>query len=485
MSGCARGLLVAGTSSNAGKSTIVAGMLRWARMNGIRAVPFKGQNMALNSSATVDGGEIARAQVLQAQAAGVDPVIDMNPVLIKPSGKDRSQLVVLGRPAGELSGDGWMEGRAELLEVVAGAYERLAARADLVIAEGAGSAAEINLMGGDIANLRLARRTGMGAVLVGDIDLGGVFASLYGHFKVVDPAYAGCYRGFIINKLRGSAKLLEPGISELEERLSTRCFGVVPYFEHQLPGEDSHNRQDRVRRVAGDGARLQVAVVSLPYLSNFTDFDPLFLEPEVDVFYASTPAGIAGADLVVLPGTKATVADLEWLAAVGLGGAISDHLEGRGWLLGICGGYQMMAAVIADAVESKRGRVGGLALLDAEVVFGPEKVTRLAAGASRFPAEEEVKGYLIHHGRVSSNEAPLLCLDGEEEGSVRGRVLGTTLHGLFDSDGFRARLLARVAEDRGKRFASKVGYASHVDGELDRLALLLDAHLDLRALLQL
>ncbi len=481
----ARGLLVAGTNSNAGKSTMVAGMLRWARMRGVRAVPFKGQNMALNSSATVDGGEIARAQVLQAQAAGVEPVIDMNPVLIKPSGKDRSQLVVLGRPAGELSGDGWMEGRAELLETVAGAYERLAADADLVIAEGAGSSAEINLIGGDLANLRLAKRTGMGAVLVGDIDLGGVFASVYGHFKVVDPVYASCYRGFIINKLRGSAKLLESGIVELEERLLTRCFGVVPYFDLRLPGEDSYNRQDWVGVKERDRARLQVAVVTLPYLANFTDFDPLFLEPEVDVFYARSPAEIAGADLVVLPGTKATVADLEWLAGAGLDRAIWEHLERQGWLLGICGGYQMLAGEIVDRVESGRGRVRGLGLFDAEVEFTPEKVTKLIAGVSRFPEGEKVSGYLIHHGRVTSKEAPLLFVDGEEEGSAKGRALGTTVHGLFDSDPFRSRLLATVADDRGKRFTSRVGYASHVDGELDRLALLLDAHLDLSALLRL
>jgi len=478
-----RGLLVVGTGSNVGKSTLVVGLARLLARSGVRVVPFKGQNMALNAAVTADGGEIGRAQALQALAAGVEPTVAMNPVLIKPTAPGVSQLVVRGHPAGELHAADWLTERAGLLEVVLGAYDELAAGADVVLAEGAGSAAEINLLAGDITNLVLAERRGLRAVLVGDIDRGGIFASIYGHYLILPERLRRHLAGFVITKLRGDAGLLAPGIAELARRLGTRSFGVVPWRRLWLPAEDSLVAERPEARVA-PGA-LEVAVLALPHLANATDLDPLYAAG-VAVRLVSRPSELAGADLVVVPGSKATVPDLGWLRAQGFEAALRAHTDGGGWLLGICAGYQMLARSIEDPIESGAGRVAGLGLLDAAVRFEPDKVLARVAGELVWPAPARLVGYLMHHGRVSAQEEPLLELeDRGREGARLGRVLGTAVHGLFDDDEARGALLGAVAADRGRLAPAPIRFAEVLEAAIDAVADLVAEHLDVDGLLGL
>lgn len=475
-------LLVVGTGSNVGKSTVVAGLLRLLARRGVRAAPFKGQNMALNA-AVVEGGEIGRAQALQARAARIVASVDMNPVLLKPTGPGRSQLVVLGKARGELEASRWLSDRRGLRDEVLAAFDRLRAEVDVVIAEGAGSCAEINLLEADLANLALAQARGLPAVLLGDIDRGGVFASIYGHYRVLPPELAAHLRGFVITKFRGEPSLLAPGIRELEQRLGTRGFGVVPWAPIALPAEDSLVRW---APSAGVGPRpLRIAIVELPHLANATDFDPLFAEGHA-VRWVRSPAELADDDLVVVPGSKATVADLRWLRSRGFGPALAAHRDRGGWLLGICAGYQMFARVIDDPVESRVGRTEGLGFLDATVRFEGDKVTRRVEGELRWPASERIVGYLMHHGRVRSDEEPLVLLDaGTPEGSRHGRVLATSVHGLFDEDAARWSLLGTIAEDRGRELAARVSHQARIEAAIDEVADLLEQHVDLEALFAL
>ncbi len=470
-------LLIVGTGSNVGKSTVVTGLLRVLARRGVRAAPFKGQNMALNAAVAADGGEIGRAQALQARAARLEPSVLMNPVLLKPSGPSRSQLIVLGRPYGELEASRWMSDRQGLREVVLDAFDQLRARVDVVIAEGAGSAAEINLLDGDLANLTLAAARQVPAVVVGDIDRGGVFASLFGHYTLLPPRLARYLRGFIITKLRGDADLLAAGVSTLERRLKTRCVGIVPWHPVDLPGEDSLVRR---QQTAGSSERVvRVGVVELPHLANATDFDPLFVEG-YSVRWLRTPEELSDCDLVILPGSKATVHDLSWLRRRGFGVALSRYVARGGWLLGICAGYQMLAADIDDAVESREGRVPGLGMLEASVVFEPTKVVREVDATLAWPDHTAVRGYFMHHGRVVSDHPPLMVLEsGQGEGAVRGRVLATSLHGLFDVDAARRALLGAVAEDRGRILPPRVAWQQHLDAMIDDVADLLERHLSM------
>jgi adenosylcobyric acid synthase len=474
-----KGVLIGGTGSNVGKSTLVAGALRWAKSQGIAAAPFKGQNMSLNSAVTPDGKEIARAQAVQAQAAGLEPEVDFNPVLLKPMATGSSQLIVSGKVAGELSASNWVEGKRGLIEVVIDAYHRVSSRYDLVIAEGAGSIAEINLRGSDLANMALAGRVGLPVVLVADLDPGGAFASIFGHYRILPEEESSLIKGFVINKVRGVPGLLQAGIEELCKRLGTVYFGSVPFFDPGLPSEDAFSRPKL--SFNGNDDSLTVGIVALPHIANFSDFEPLMCETELNVFVSSAPGELVRADLLVIPGSKATVADLAWMRSQGIDEVVADMVRSKRWVMGICGGYQMLTRKIFDPIESRCGLVDGMGVFDATVNFQAEKIVdRVTVRVDGL----ELQGYRIHQGVVLSHEEPFGFLYGvTPEGSVNDRVIGTSVHGLFENDEFRSVWLAEVASTVGKKFVSKVRWQEYFDQRLDELAAVLGSHLDMAALL--
>jgi adenosylcobyric acid synthase len=478
------GLLVCGTSSDAGKTTVVAGLCRVLARRGIRVAPFKAQNMSLNSGVTASGHEIARAQLLQAEAAGVEADVCMNPVLIKPSGAMRSHLVVMGRPAGEIgAADYTGSRRAALLRHVTEAWADLRSRYDVVIAEGAGSPAEINLRDGDIANLGLAQAVGAPVILVGDIDRGGVFASLVGTLACVSAEDRQLFRGFVVNKFRGDPGVLRPGLTELERRTGLPVHGVLPFDPAlRLDAEDSLSTQWAPTPEPPLGPDvLRVAVVRLPRASNLTDVEPLAAEPGVVLTFADVPQQLEGADLVILPGTRSTVADLRWLTDRGFDDVLRARAGAGRPVLGICGGYQVLGDRITDDVESRAGTVPGLGLLPVTTEFRPEKT--LTVGRATTPAGAVVTGYEIHHGTVTRHGAEELW---QGQGCRRGAVTGTTWHGLFESDGYRRELLCAVAVATGRQFVpSDLQWAARRSAQLDRLADLLEQHVDCDALLRL
>ncbi|WP_233617405.1 MULTISPECIES: cobyric acid synthase [Actinomadura] len=476
------GLLVAGTTSDAGKSVVTAGLCRWLRRKGVRVAPFKAQNMSLNSMVTGDGAEIGRAQFMQAQAAGVEPRALMNPVLLKPGSDRRSQVVVLGRPVAEVDALEYGRHKERLREVVRESLEELRGEFDVVVCEGAGSPAEINLRAGDIVNMGLARAANLPVVVVGDIDRGGVFASLFGTLALLEPADQALVAGFVINKFRGAAELLEPGLERLRELTGRPVLGVLPWkLGLYLDSEDTlaldAPRPDA--RPPYGRETLRVAVVRFPRISNFTDLDALACEPGVAVRYAASAGDLADADLVVLPGTRATVSDLAWLRERGMADEVLRRVrEGRP-VLGVCGGYQMLAREIRDDVESGRGRVAGLGALPATVVFGREKVLGRPSGTAY---GEPVEAYEIHHGVVAvEGGEPFL------DGCRAGGVWGTTWHGAMENDGFRRAFLRDVAAAAGRDFAPApdVSFAALREATLDALGDLVEEHLDTDAVWRL
>ncbi len=472
------GLLVAGTSSDAGKSLIVAGLCRaWARQ-GIRVAPFKAQNMSNNSMVCADGSEIGRAQYLQAVAAGVEPSSVHNPVLLKP-GTDRRAFVVLrGQPGGTLEAGEYATGRRHLAEAAFAAYRELEATHDLVVVEGAGSPAEINLRSGDYVNLGLAREFDLPVVLVGDIDRGGVLASIYGHWAIVDDADRATYAGYIINKFRGDQTVLDPGLVELSGRTGLPCFGVVPWLNEVWLDSEDALAFARWPRLAGRAGTLRVAVIRFPRISNATDLDALAAEPGVDVFVTASPADLAGADLVVLPGSRSTLADLAWLRERGLADALRDRAAKGGPILGICGGYQMLTELIDDPVESRLGPEAGLGLLPAQVRFREEKTLGRPQGSWR---GHPVIGYEIHHGVVEAHGGqPFL------DGVRAGNTWGTIWHGAFENDGFRRAWLAELAatvDSSWQPADDQPGFVERREQMLDVVADALEARLDLAGLL--
>ena len=475
--------MVCGTASDVGKSHVVTGLCRLLHRQGVSVAPFKAQNMALNSYVTPSGHEIGRAQGVQALAAGVEPEVAMNPILLKPTGERTSQVVVMGRPWDHMDAAAYHEAKPKLLPLVLDALADLRRRFDVVIVEGAGSPAEINLLDHDIVNLRIAAEAGLPAIVVGDIDRGGVFAALYGTVALLPDAYRTLVQGFVINKLRGDPALLFDGCEELERRTGVPMLGVLPYVHDvALDAEDSlalsGRRPQSGRPALADG--LDIAAVRLPRISNFTDLDALGIEPGVTVRLVEDAAALGRPDLVIIPGTKATVTDLEWLRGRGLDRAIA---ESGALVLGICGGYQMMARVLTDEVESGRGRVEGLGWLDVEVEFEPEKITRQRRGNAM---GQRVTGYEIHHGRVSGGVGWVHLDDvygAAEEGAIEpeeARFLGTTLHGLFEEDGFRTIFLTEIGRRAGKTFVpAGVSFSAAREAQFDRLADLLEAHLDM------
>ncbi|NGN66607.1 cobyric acid synthase [Streptomyces sp. A7024] len=482
------GLLVAGTTSDAGKSVVTAGICRWLARKGVKVAPFKAQNMSLNSYVTREGAEIGRAQAMQAAAARVEPSALMNPVLLKPGSDRSSQVVVMGRPVGELSARGYHEGgrQASLLPVVTEALAELRASYDAVICEGAGSPAEINLRHNDIVNMGLARAAGLPVVVVGDIDRGGVFASFFGTTALLAAEDQALVAGYLVNKFRGDVSLLEPGLEQLRALTGRPALGVLPYA-HGLGIDEEDGLRVSLRGAVREsvvapphGADvLRVAVAAVPLMSNFTDVDALAAEPGVVVRFVDRAEELADADLVVLPGTRGTVRALAWLRERGLAQAIARRAaEGRP-VLGICGGFQVLAERIEDEVESRAGAVDGLGLLPVRVRFAVEKTLARPVGEA---LGEAVEGYEIHHG-VADVRGGEPFLDGCRVGSV----WGTHWHGSLESDGFRRAFLRRVAADAGRAFvpAPDTSFGALREDQLDRLGDLIEQHADTKALLRL
>jgi len=524
------GLLVAGTTSDAGKSVLTAGLCRWLARRGVAVAPFKAQNMSNNSAVCVDpatgrGAEIGRAQAMQAAAAGVTADPRMNPVLLKPGSDRSSQVVLLGRPFADADALSYQELKAELLVHVLDAYDSLRAEYEVVLCEGAGSPTEINLRRGDLANLGLARARELATVVVGDIDRGGVFAAFHGTVALLEPADQRLISGFIINRFRGDAALLDPALEMIRELSGRPTLGVLPYLRDLwIDAEDSLSLEaggpiaaEPTEAGAAGATPLSVTVVRLPRVSNFTDADALRLEPGVEVSFTTTPRGIAGADLVVLPGTKSTVDDLRWLRERGIADALlARHAAGRP-ILGICGGYQMLGLRIEDEVESGAGEVDGLGLLPVRTRFARDKT--LARPSGHALGEPIGTAYEIHHGLVEVLGGEPFITDLPDptdprarrlDGCAAGPVLGTLWHGALESDGFRAALLDWVAglcetgSEAGTgagasgsdatsgtpgialpRPRSAVRFAAARQAQYDRLADAVEEHLDTDALLRL
>jgi adenosylcobyric acid synthase len=477
-------LLVAGTTSDAGKSILTTGLCRAFARRGLKVAPYKAQNMSNNSMVCLGpdgaGAEIGRAQWIQALAARAVPEAAMNPVLLKPGGDRASHVVVMGRPAGEITSAEFIGGRTHLAAAAHAAFDDLASRYDVVVCEGAGSPAEINLRAGDYVNMGLARHADIPTVVVGDIDRGGVFAAMFGTVALLEPADQRLVAGFVVNKFRGDEGLLAPGLARLEGLTGRRVFGVLPWSSDLwLDSEDALDLDGR--RAVDRDAALRVAVIRLPRISNFTDVDALGLEPGVDVSFASDPRDVTDADVVVLPGTRATISDLRWLRSRGLDRAILDHAAAGRPVLGICGGFQMLGRTVSDpeGVEGDAGaEVEGLGLLDVTTTFGADKVLRLPVGEALGAA---ASGYEIHHGRITRG--------GDEEflgGARAGHVFGTMWHGSLESDGLRRAFLAEVSAVLGRPFEpSDVSFAERRDARLDLLGDLVEQKLDVEALLTL
>jgi adenosylcobyric acid synthase len=493
------GLLVAGTSSDAGKSTVAAGLCRWLARQGVSVAPFKALNMSLNSFVTSDGAEIGRSQAVQAQAAGTEPTADMNPVLLKPGAGGRTHVILHGQPFTDVDPSGYRERSAHLLQAALASLDRLRARFDVVICEGAGSPAEINLRDTDIANMGLARAAGLPVIVTGDIDRGGVFAALHGTLALLEPADQALVAGFVINKFRGAAAMLSDGLAMFTALAGRPVLGVLPWQDGlDLDAEDSLSLDNPSPAGRGHAApspsalphpasSLTVAVVRLPRISNFTDVDALATEPGVLVRFTTARADLDDADLVILPGSRATVADLEWLRSTGLAGVIAQRAERNQPVLGICGGYQMLAAHLDDQVESKRGRVGGLGLLPVTVEFTEAKTLARPATATvtatATTGGAPVRGYEIHHGQVT--------VHGQAEpfpgGCRRGSVWGTSWHGTLENDEFRRAFLTEVAAAAHRDFTPAPGtdFGARREARLDLLAGLVGRHLDTAALTRL
>ncbi len=475
-----KALMIQGTGSNVGKSLLVAGLARLFARRGLRVRPFKPQNMSNNAAVTEDGGEIGRAQALQARAAGVPTSVHMNPVLLKPESETGAQLVVQGQRMGTSRAKDYGSRKALLLEKVLESFTILGQEADLILVEGAGSPAEVNLRAGDIANMGFATAAGVPVVLVGDINKGGVIAQLVGTHAVLDDTDRAMIAGYAVNQFRGDVSLFENGMTEIARRTGWTGLGVVPWFDDArlLPAEDVLDLR------SATGGACKIVVPQLPRISNFDDMDPLAAEPDVSLEIIPPGAALPGdAQLVILPGSKATISDLKFFRAQGWDVDLAAHIRRGGHVLGLCGGYQMLGRSIADpeGIEGAPETVDGLGHLDIDTVLGVHKTLALSTGTA-LPYDTPVRGYEIHKGVSDGPDhrnGAWLEIGGAAHGasSFGGRVRGAYLHGIFSSDGFRAAYLG------GLGFASTLDYDAQVDAVLDRLADHLEAHLDVEALL--
>jgi len=474
-----------GTGSDVGKSLLVAGLGRAYRRRGLVVRPFKPQNMSNNAAVTADGGEIGRAQALQAQACGAPLVTDLNPVLLKPQTDVGAQVVVQGKIWGNAKARDYQALKARLLPAVLESFERLCAESDLVLVEGAGSAAEVNLRAGDIANMGFAEAADLPVVLIGDIDRGGVIASIVGTHALLPAPERARLAGFLINKFRGDVSLFDDGLDIISERTDLESFGVVPWFPaaRRLPAEDAMAIE---RRVGPTPGLIRIAVPVLSRIANFDDLDPLIAEPDVAVDFVEAGRALPGdTDVVVLPGSKATLPDLAFLRAQGWDIDIAAHLRRGGLVVGLCGGYQMLGTRISDpqGIEGAVGEAEGLGLLEIETELTVDK-TLVAAEGIEIASGAAVRGYEMHVGetRGAGLQRPMLRLGAGPEGAVSadGRVMGCYLHGLFAADGFRQTFLGRIRA----RGASGLAYEAEVEATLDALADHLEKHLDLDRLLE-
>ncbi len=482
-------LLVAGTHSDAGKSVVVAGICRWLAREGVSVAPFKAQNMALNSFVTREGAEIGRAQAAQAGAAMVEPEVAMNPILLKPSAERTTQVVVRGKPWAKASAISYGRMKKTLMPLVLESLEELRRRFDVVICEGAGSPAEINLRENDLANMGLARAADLPVLLVGDIDRGGLFASLYGTLGLLSAEDQSLVAGFLVNKFRGEPAVLAPGLERMTLLTGRPFLGTLPWIPGLgLDGEDSL-ALDAPRPITPPLGRdvLSVAVARLGRISNFTDFDALAHEPGVSVRFTESAEEILDADLAVLPGTKATVEDLKQLRSRGIDRAFAERAERVLPTLGICGGYQMLGGRIEDGVESGEAEAVGLGLLPVETFFEEEKVLGRPEGSAPYFGDAEVSGYEIHHGRVRREGGDPLFETGEgTEGCRSGTTLGTSWHGILESDRFRRALLLWVAGERGLDWRpGEEAFAAAREAQLEKLGNLVADHVDREAVMRL
>ena len=507
MSGLAPTIMVQGTASSAGKSLLVTALCRFFRREGLRVAPFKSQNMSLNSAVTADGLEIGRAQAVQAEASGILSSVDMNPILLKPEGDRRSQVVVQGKPIGSMTATEYHAYKPRLMPVIEESLTRLRTDYDLVVIEGAGSPAEINLKDRDIVNMHVAKLADAPVLLVGDIDRGGVFASFVGTLELLEPDERARVAAFVVNKFRGDLALLAPGLDFLTERTGKPVLGVVPYIKAlRIADEDSVSLEERMARRRPSGQELDIVVVRLPCLSNFDDVETLEHEAGVVVRFVEQPEDIHGADLVILPGSKSTVADLSWLRTRGIADAIEKRAQVGKPILGICGGCQMLGELIDDPheVESTDIQVRGLGLLALRTRFEREKVTAQVQARVLRPSflsndeavEEEIHGYEIHMGMVESRHPPAglfeiharnghaeRCMDGVM--SSDGMIVGTMVHGLFENEIIRKRTLAFLRMRKGISAGTTVRLMSSKQAEYDRLEAVIREHIDCELLWRL
>ena len=480
----ARPLMIVGTMSNAGKSFIAAGLCRIFTEDGYRVAPFKAQNMALNSFITKKGEEMGRSQVVQAEACRREPDARMNPVLLKPTTDQGSQVIVMGHPVGNMNAKEYYRHKNEFLPAVKKAYESLASENDIIVMEGAGSPAEINLKDQDIVNMPMAAMAGAPVLLVGNIDPGGVFAQIYGTIKLLDEEEQDLIKGVIINKFRGDISILEPGIGMLEGLIEKPVLGVIPYTDIRLEAEDSLALEEHIRKDKDGSAGLDIAVIRLPKISNFTDFEAFLADPDVRLRYVSHPEELGTPDLIILPGTKSTIRDLMWLRETGLADAIRSAHEKGALLVGICGGYQMLGTAILDPEGAEmKGEAKGLGYLDMVTVFSKEKTMRQVETVSDFGIPgidgRKISGYEVHMGKAAS-------LSGDPSENA-ANVLGTYIHGIFDEDEFREAFITYLYERKGTKrdptaTAKRLSYRAFRESQIDRFAALLREHLDIPAI---
>lgn len=473
--------MIQGTASNAGKSILCAGLCRIFAQDGYKVAPFKSQNMALNSAITADGLEMGRAQVVQAQAAGVKPTADMNPVLLKPTGDSGSQVIVNGTARGNMAAADYYKYKKVLIPEVKAAFDRLSDEFDIIVIEGAGSPAEINLREDDFVNMGLAKMTNSPVLLCGDIDRGGVFASLYGTVKLVEPDERELIKGLIINKFRGDVEILRPGLTPLEEMTGKPVLGVVPMLDVDVDDEDSLST--RIERNDKVGL-IDIAVIRLPRLSNFTDFNPLERYEQVNLRYVRDPRELGSPDLVILPGTKNTMSDLLWLRESGMESKILQHAQKGGAVIGICGGYQMMGDEVSDpeGVEGG-GTLRGLGLLSGKTVFYGEKTRTQVTGTIEnvegiFKAMQGAKfsGYEIHMGDTTRNSAAMLSLSDQkgnekDDGMASGNIWGCYIHGIFDRGECSSALIESLLAAKGLTAElAVVDWEEYANTQYDKLA---------------
>lgn len=486
-----KAIMIVGTTSHAGKSLLTAALCRILSRRGWRVTPFKGQNMALNAYVTANGGEIGYAQAVQAWAAGVPPRIEMNPILLKPQGDMTSQVVLKGKAVGRVGAADYYEHYFEIgWQAIEESLRRLGEEFDLVVCEGAGSPAEINLKHRDLTNMRVAKHLNASTILVVDIDRGGAFAHVIGTLELLEPDERALIRGIIINKFRGQRSLLQSGVDWLQERTGIPVIGVIPWLEHSLPAEDSLDLFER--RTIKTQSELTIAVIRLPRISNFTDFDPLESESSVTVRYVGPKDHLGHPDAVIIPGSKATIADLLVLQKAGMAEEIQNYAAAGGTVLGVCGGFQMLGKILADpeGLEGHEGRYKGLCLLPLKTVITGQKVARQRLVTSNHPQPGlPVSGYEIHQGRTQVIEPDLTqpLFEDSNLGVVDSSlsIWGSYLHGLFDNGPWRRAWLNRLRQQRGLRSLPTgiSNYREQREAMLDDLATQVEAHLDLGPIL--